>query len=50
MRHNSEVKNELHQRLVDLQEQLYDCSDSRKVEAEESRAKIMTNSWLKVQL
>ena len=50
MRHNDEVKNELHQRLVDLQEQLYDCSDSRKAEAEEHRAKIMTNSWLKDRL
>jgi hypothetical protein len=44
------VKNELFSRLLDLQEQLYDCSDTRNEEAVNYRKELMTSKWLQDKL
>ncbi|XP_049326438.1 sperm flagellar protein 2 isoform X1 [Astyanax mexicanus] len=46
MRHDEETKTELHQRLDDLRECLWDICDKRKEEAEQKRAGVMEDGWL----
>ncbi|XP_068107337.1 sperm flagellar protein 2 isoform X2 [Hyperolius riggenbachi] len=41
-----ETKAELHQRLDDLRDRLWDISDNRKEEAEQERADVMNDGWL----
>ena len=50
VRHDSEVQNELHKRVNDLQDQLFEIADERKTEAEEERKTVMTSLWLKDKL
>ena len=50
IRQDIEVQNELHKRMVDLQDQLFEIADERKSEAEEERTKVMTSLWLKDKL
>eukprot|EP01135_Chromosphaera_perkinsii_P000517 Nk52_evm11s106 gene=Nk52_evmTU11s106 len=46
MRDDPETKAELHRRVEDLKEQLWDISDARKEEAEEERHFVMEERWL----
>uniref|UniRef100_A0A8C7P7Q9 Sperm flagellar 2 n=1 Tax=Oncorhynchus mykiss TaxID=8022 RepID=A0A8C7P7Q9_ONCMY len=46
MRDDEETKAELHQRLDDLRERLWDICDKRKEEAGQERAAIMCDGWL----
>ncbi|MBN3301113.1 SPEF2 protein, partial [Amia calva] len=46
MREDLETKAELHQRLDDLRERLWDICDNRKEEAMEERSRTMSNGWL----
>ncbi|XP_078007882.1 sperm flagellar protein 2-like [Phascolarctos cinereus] len=43
---DEETKAELHQRVHDLRDRLWDICDTRKEEAEQERADIIDNSWL----
>ncbi|KAM5192182.1 sperm flagellar protein 2 [Mantella aurantiaca] len=43
---DEEIKAELHQRLDDLRDCLWDISDNRKEEAEQERADVMNEGWL----
>lgn len=47
LRQDDEVKCELHQRFLDLREQLWEVSDNRKQEAEKERAELMMNGWIR---
>ncbi|XP_076854799.1 sperm flagellar protein 2 isoform X3 [Brachyhypopomus gauderio] len=46
MRQDEETKAELHQRLNDLKERLWDICDKRKEEAKQERAGVIGDSWL----
>ncbi|XP_056275444.1 LOW QUALITY PROTEIN: sperm flagellar protein 2-like [Pseudoliparis swirei] len=46
MREDEETKAELHLRLDELRERLWDISDKRKEEDEKERAKLMGDGWL----
>ncbi|XP_053304104.1 sperm flagellar protein 2 [Spea bombifrons] len=46
MREDEETKAELHQRVDDLRDRLWDICDNRKEEAEQERADIMNEGWL----
>uniref|UniRef100_A0A673I6L8 Sperm flagellar protein 2-like n=1 Tax=Sinocyclocheilus rhinocerous TaxID=307959 RepID=A0A673I6L8_9TELE len=46
IREDEETKGELHQRLDDLRERLWDICDKRKEEAEQERAGVIDDSWL----
>lgn len=46
MRDDEEVKAELHQRVEDLKENLWNICDNRKLEAEKEREQVMNNGWL----
>ncbi|KAL2091758.1 hypothetical protein ACEWY4_011556 [Coilia grayii] len=46
MREDEETKAELHQRLDDLRERLWDICDRRKEEAEQERAALTEDGWL----
>ncbi|KAM3939260.1 sperm flagellar protein 2 [Leptodactylus fuscus] len=46
MREDEETKAELHQRVDDLRDCLWDISDNRKEEAEQERADVMSDGWL----
>ncbi|XP_062873649.1 sperm flagellar protein 2 [Trichomycterus rosablanca] len=46
MRHDVETKAELHQRLEDLRERLYDISEKRKDEALQEKAALTESGWL----
>ncbi|XP_066514487.1 sperm flagellar protein 2-like isoform X1 [Hoplias malabaricus] len=46
MRQDEETKAELHQRLADLRERLWDICDKRKEEAMEERAGVIADAWL----
>ncbi|XP_060763649.1 sperm flagellar protein 2-like [Neoarius graeffei] len=45
-RHEDETKSELHQRLEDLQERLWDICDKRKEEAVQEKAALTEDGWL----
>ncbi|XP_046830995.1 sperm flagellar protein 2-like [Vespa crabro] len=49
MRDDEEVKCELHCRLTDFQTQLWNICDSRRLEAEEERQKIVREGWTDVE-
>ena len=46
MREDEEVKAELHQRIADLNETLWNICDTKKAESEKERETIMNNGWL----
>ncbi|KAK2910926.1 hypothetical protein Q8A67_003059 [Cirrhinus molitorella] len=46
IREDEETKGELHQRLDDLRERLWDICDKRKEEAEQERAAVIDDGWL----
>ncbi|XP_062240685.1 sperm flagellar protein 2 [Platichthys flesus] len=46
MREDEEMKAELHLRLDELRERLWDISDQRKAEDEQERASLMYNGWV----
>uniref|UniRef100_A0A671Q5H0 Sperm flagellar protein 2-like n=1 Tax=Sinocyclocheilus anshuiensis TaxID=1608454 RepID=A0A671Q5H0_9TELE len=46
IREDEETKGELHQRLDDLRERLWDICDKRKEEVEQERAGVIDDSWL----
>ncbi|XP_040276917.1 sperm flagellar protein 2 [Bufo bufo] len=46
MREDEETKAELHQRVDDLRDCLWDICDNRKEEAEQERADVMSDGWL----
>uniref|UniRef100_A0A8C1B4K4 Sperm flagellar 2 n=1 Tax=Cyprinus carpio carpio TaxID=630221 RepID=A0A8C1B4K4_CYPCA len=46
IREDEETKGELHQRLDDLRERLWDICDKRKEEAEQERAGVIDDGWL----
>ncbi|CAM4546278.1 unnamed protein product [Leuciscus chuanchicus] len=46
IREDEETKGELHQRLDDLRERLWDICDKRKEEAEQERAGVIDGGWL----
>ncbi|XP_069819162.1 sperm flagellar protein 2 isoform X2 [Dendropsophus ebraccatus] len=46
MRGDGETKAELHQRVDDLRDRLWDICDNRKEEAEQERANVMSDGWL----
>nr|XP_009299456.1 sperm flagellar protein 2 isoform X1 [Danio rerio] len=46
IREDEETKGELHQRLDDLRERLWDISDKRKDEAEQEKAGVIHDGWL----
>ncbi|KAJ8262653.1 hypothetical protein COCON_G00151100 [Conger conger] len=46
MREDEQTKAELHQRLDDLREGLWDVTDSRREEAERERAGVLADGWL----
>lgn len=46
MREDEEVKAELHQRVEDLNETLWNICDNKKAESEKERETIMNNGWL----
>ncbi|KAK9975283.1 hypothetical protein ABG768_023336 [Culter alburnus] len=46
VREDEETKGELHQRLDDLRERLWDICDKRKEEAEQERAGVIDDGWL----
>lgn len=46
MRDDEEVKAEMHQRVDDLKEHLWNICDVKKLEAEKEREQIMNNGWL----
>jgi SMC interacting uncharacterized protein involved in chromosome segregation len=46
MREDEEVKAELHQRVEDLNETLWNICDTKKSESEKERETIMNNGWL----
>ncbi|XP_073400028.1 sperm flagellar protein 2 isoform X2 [Dendrobates tinctorius] len=50
MREDEETKAELHQRVDDLRDRLWDICDNRKEEAEQERAEIMSDGWLEDRL
>ena len=50
IRYDMEVQNELHKRMNDLQDQLFEIADERKTEAEHERTQVMTSLWLKDKL
>ncbi|XP_038067047.1 sperm flagellar protein 2-like isoform X1 [Patiria miniata] len=50
MRDDDETKSELHQRVQDLKEQLWEMSDNRKVDAETERTSVMEEGWLEDRL
>lgn len=46
MRDDEEVKAELHQRVEDLKDQLWNICDKKKEDAEKERESIMNDGWL----
>jgi hypothetical protein len=46
MRDDEEVKAELHQRVEDLRERLWNICDKKKVDSEKERETVMNNGWL----
>ncbi|XP_067295685.1 sperm flagellar protein 2 isoform X2 [Pseudorasbora parva] len=46
LREDEETKGELHQRLDDLRERLWDICDKRKEEAEQERQEVIDDGWL----
>ena len=46
MRDDEETRAELHQRVDDLRERLWNICDERKEQAERERETIMTDGWL----
>jgi SMC interacting uncharacterized protein involved in chromosome segregation len=46
MRDDEEVKAELHQRVEDLREKLWNICDKKKADSEKERESIMNNGWL----
>ncbi|XP_022100241.1 sperm flagellar protein 2-like isoform X2 [Acanthaster planci] len=50
MRDDDETKSELHQRVQDLKEQLWEMSDNRKEDAEKERTSVMEEGWLEDRL
>ncbi|XP_058230542.1 sperm flagellar protein 2 [Hemibagrus wyckioides] len=46
MRHEEETKTELHQRLEDLRERLWDMCDKRRDEAKQEKAALTEDDWL----
>jgi hypothetical protein len=46
LRDDEEVRNELHQRVDDLNETLWNICDKKKVESEKEREQIMNNGWV----
>ncbi|XP_072172673.1 sperm flagellar protein 2-like [Diadema setosum] len=50
MRDDDETKAELHQRVQDLKEQLWEMSDERKLEAESERQSVINEGWLEDRL
>eukprot|EP00057_Strongylocentrotus_purpuratus_P026328 XP_011680802.1 PREDICTED: LOW QUALITY PROTEIN: sperm flagellar protein 2 [Strongylocentrotus purpuratus] len=50
MRDDDETKAELHQRVQDLKEQLWEMSDERKLEAEAERQSVINEGWLEDRL
>lgn len=50
MREDEETRAELHQRLDDLREKLWNICDERKEQAEKERKSIMTEGWLEDRL
>ncbi|XP_071799466.1 sperm flagellar protein 2-like isoform X1 [Asterias amurensis] len=50
MRDDEETRSELHQRVMDLKEQLWEMSDSRKIDAETERTAVMEEGWLEDRL
>jgi hypothetical protein len=46
MRDDEEVKAELHQRVEDLRERLWNICDKKKADSEKERESIMNNGWL----
>nr|XP_039269921.1 sperm flagellar protein 2-like [Styela clava] len=46
IREDEETKAEMHQRLYDLRERLWDICDTKKEEAEAERAELMRDGWL----
>uniref|UniRef100_A0A8C2T707 Sperm flagellar 2 n=1 Tax=Coturnix japonica TaxID=93934 RepID=A0A8C2T707_COTJA len=47
LREDEETKAELHQRLTDLRDRLWDICDKRREEAEQERTDIMNDGWLR---
>ncbi|KAM4051682.1 sperm flagellar protein 2 isoform 2-T2 [Anomaloglossus baeobatrachus] len=50
MREDEETRAELHQRVDDLRDRLWDIGDNRKEEAEQERAEVMSDGWLEDRL
>ncbi|XP_077137805.1 sperm flagellar protein 2 [Ranitomeya variabilis] len=50
MREDEETKAELHQRVDDLRDRLWDICDNRKEEAEQERTELMSDGWLEDRL
>ena len=46
MRDDEEVKAELHQRVEDLKDRLWNICDNKKLDSEKEREAIMNNGWL----
>ena len=46
MREDEEVKAELHQRVEDLKDRLWNICDNKKLDSEKEREGIMNNGWL----
>ncbi|XP_053910359.1 sperm flagellar protein 2 isoform X2 [Cuculus canorus] len=46
LREDEETKEELHQRVTDLRDRLWDICDSKREEAEQERTDIMNDGWL----
>jgi len=46
MRDDEEVKAELHQRVEDLKDRLWNICDNKKLDSEKERESIMNNGWL----
>ena len=46
MREDEEVKAELHQRVEDLNDTLWNICDTKKIESEKERETFMNNGWL----
>ncbi|CAG5110332.1 Oidioi.mRNA.OKI2018_I69.chr2.g4744.t1.cds [Oikopleura dioica] len=50
LRDDNELKQELHEQLEELTEQLYQVGDTRREENDQERVKLMTSNWLKERL
>ena len=50
VRDDEETRSELHQRVDDLREALWDICDTRKTQAEEERTTVMSVGWLEDRL